>query len=278
MARSISTIKESIRVKKNTYTDLASILFAEENGSRVGLFNLEADTIATEINIFEQLLDDYQSAINTAIDNGVPGTEAWVYNKVLEFQYDATTPQYVALNSDLVPEYETVDEDLRIITRCAVITNGNGRVTIKVAKGTTPAPLSGSEVTALGEYLDVIMPAGVNVTITSLNADRLYVEGSVYYDGQYVDSIQTDVENALTNYMSNLGFNGVVKKSAVQDAIQAVEGVTDVVITEVKARKSTDVFADATTLSRQWNTVAGYIIEEDTAGKTFADKITYIAE
>lgn len=278
MARSIATIKESIRVKKNTYTELQNILFSEENGDDTGIFNLQADTIATIINIFEQLLDDYETSIDTTIDQGVPGTDAWVHNKVLEFQYDATTPQYIELNDSLVPVYETVDEDLRIITRVAVITLGNGRVTIKVAKSDPPVPLSAGEVTALEDYLDVIMPAGPVVTVSSLDADKLWIDAAVYYDGQYVDSIQTDVEDAINDYLADLDFNGVVYVSKIQDAIQNVRGVKDVVVNEVRARRDTTVFASATTLTRQWSTVAGYIVEETTSGQTFADTITYTAE
>lgn len=278
MARSIATIKESIRVKKNTYSTLASILFSEEGGGDTGVFNLQADTMATMLNIFEQLLDDYQEAINTAIDEGVPGTEAWVHKKVLEFQYDAVTPQYVELTSDLVPQYETVDEDLRIITRAAVLTLGNGRVTIKVAKGTTPGPLSGTEVTALEDYLDVTLPAGPIVTVMSDSPDKLYIDANVYYEGQFVDSIQTDVETAINNYLANLDFDGTLVVSKIQDAIQKVTGVKDVVINEVRARKDATVFAGATTVTRQWATVAGYIVEETTSGQTFADKIIYTAE
>jgi len=278
MARSIATIKEAIRVKKNTYAEIATILFAEEGGSRVGLFNLEADTIATNINLFEQLLDDYQEAIDLIIDNGVPGTDAWVYSKVLEFQYDATTAQYIQLSAELIPVYETVDTTLRIITRAAVVTLGNGRVTIKVAKSEPPVPLSSPELTALTDYLEVIMPAGPKVTVLSEDSDKLYVDADIYYDGQFVDSIQTDVEAAINNYLADLGFNGIFMNSALQDAIQNVQGVKDVVINEVKARKDTTVFASATVVSRMWQTSAGYIVEETTSGQTFADTITYTAE
>jgi Baseplate J-like protein len=278
MARNVSTIKESIRVKKNTYQELQNILFKEEGGDDLGIFNLFADTIALNINIFEQLLDDYNSAIDDTIDNGVPGTEAYIYKKVLEFQYDATTPQVVELGEDLVPRYPVVDESIRIITRAAVLTLGNGRVTIKAAKSDPPTPLSSTEKIALKDYLEVISPAGPVITVQSDNSDKLYVSASVYYDGQYVDSIQSDVESAINAYLSQLDFNGKVLNSKIQDAIQGVAGVKDVVINEVKARKDSTPFAGATVVARQWPTIAGYIVEETTSGQKFADTITYTAE
>jgi hypothetical protein len=51
-----------------------------------------------------------------------------------------------------------------------------------------------------------------------------------------------------------------------------------VVIGTIKARKESTAYSGATTVTRLWNTVAGYIIEEDTASHTFADTITYTAE
>lgn len=277
MARSIATIKESIRTEKNNYSSLTPILFQEEGGSAVGILNNISDVVAININVFEQLQDAYKTELETIAASAVPGTSEWMKEKVLEFQYDATTPQYIQL-VDLIPTYNSVDASLRIISRVAVIEGGNGLVTFKVATGDSPAPLSAPQITALEEYLDIIIPAGPTIVVSSIDSDKLYVNATIYYDGQFVSSIQTDVEAAINEYLANLDFNGVVLVSKIQDAIQAVEGVKDVVISQVKARKDTTVFASASVVSRQWTTVAGYIVEETTSGQTFADSITYTAE
>lgn len=277
MARSIATIKESIRTEKNNYSSLTPILFQEEGGSAVGILNNIADVVAININVLEQLQDAYKTELETIAASAVPGTSEWMKEKVLEFQYDATTPQYIEL-VDLVPTYPTVDEDLRIISRVAVIEGGNGLITFKVATGDSPAPLSAPQITALEEYLDIIIPAGPTIVVSSIDSDKLYVSATIYYDGQFVSSIQTDVEAAINTYLANLDFNGVVLVSKIQDAIQAVAGVKDVVISHVKARKDTTLFASASVVTRQWTTVAGYIVEETTSGQTFADSITYTAE
>jgi hypothetical protein len=277
MARSISTIKEVIRVEKNAQSTISSIPFAEEGGSRVGVFNQIADIVAISQNIHEQLFDEFKTEIEDIATNAIPGTAAWIQDKVFKFQYDATTPQYVEI-IDFVPQYATVDEDLRIITRCAVLTLGNGRIQVKVAKSDPPVPLGASELTALTQYLENILPAGPYLTVTNLDADKLYIDANIYYDGQYIDSIQATVEQALNDYLADLPFDGVVAVSKIQDTIQAVEGVKDVVINEVRARKDTTVFASATTVTRQWATVAGYIVEETTASNTWGDTITYIVE
>lgn len=277
MARKIATIKESMRVEKNTYPTLAPILFSEEGGSAVGILNNIADIQAININLFEQLQDAYKEELELIAASAIPGTQAWIKEKVLEFQYDALNNQYIQL-IDLIPTYNEVDEDLRIISRVAVIEGGNGIVTVKVATGDSPAPLDSLQITALEEYLDVILPAGVTPVVSSMDSDKIYIDAEVFYDGQFVASIAQDVEDAINEYFANLDFNGVVLVSKIQDAIQGVTGVKDILINEVRARKDTTVFASASTVLRQWTTVAGYVVEETTSGQTFADKIIYTAE
>lgn len=277
MARKIATIKESMRVEKNTYPTLAPILFSEEGGSAVGILNNIADIQAININLFEQLQDAYKEELEVIAASAIPGTQAWIKEKVLEFQYDALNPQYIQL-IDLVPTYTEVDEDLRIISRVAVIESGNGVILIKVATGDSPTTLSTPQLTALENYLDVIIPAGPTVVASTQLSDKIWIDAEVYYEGQYVASIQADVELAINTYLENIDFNGVVLVSKIQDAIQGVTGVKDVVINEVRARRDSTVFASATTIARQWTTIAGYIIEETTASQTFADTIEYFAE
>jgi len=277
MARTIANIKESIRVEKNTYTSLSPVLFAEEGGSAVGILNNIADVVAININIFEQLQDAYKTELELIAASAVPGTSAWIKEKVLEFQYDALNPQYIQL-IDLVPTYNVIDEDLRIISRVAVVESGNGVIVIKAATGVSATVLTANQKTALEEYLDVIIPAGPTIIVSSNTSDKLYLNAEVFYDGQYVESIQADVEKAINNYLANLDFNGVVLVSKIQDAIQEVAGVKDIVITQVKARADSTLFASATIVPRQWTTIAGYIIAETTATFTFADTITYTAE
>ena len=277
MARTIANIKESIRVEKNTYASLSPVLFAEEGGSTVGILNNIADVVAININIFEQLQDAYKTELELIAASAVPGTSAWIKEKVLEFQYDALNPQYIQL-IDLVPTYNVIDEDLRIISRVAVVESGNGVIVIKAATGVSATVLTANQKTALEEYLDVIIPAGPTIIVSSNTSDKLYLNAEVFYDGQYVESIQADVEAAINNYLANLDFNGVVLVSKIQDAIQEVAGVKDIVITQVKARADSTLFASATIVPRQWTTIAGYIIAETTATFTFADTITYTAE
>lgn len=275
MARSISTIKATITAEKNTKPVLAPILFAEEGGSKVGVLNTFADVIAIATNVHEQMFDAYKEDIEEVAKNAVPGTENWLNTKVKEFQYSASNPQYIEF-TDFIPQYPIVDTALQIITRSAVVSLGNGRITVKAAKSDPPVKLLTAEKTALQQYIDNILPAGPYVTVLSEDSDKIYVNASVYYDGQFIDSIQDNVEKALEDYLANLDFNGTILVSKIQDAIQAVAGVNDVVITQVRARKDVTVFASASIVTRQWVTDSGYAEQETTSGNTWSDTITYI--
>jgi len=64
-----------------------------------------------------------------------------------------------------------------------------------------------------------------------------------------------------------------------------VAGVNDVVLNNVRGRDDASSFSNGidlvlnnTVISRQWNTIAGYIVQETTTGKTFADSLTFIGQ
>jgi hypothetical protein len=204
-------------------------------------------------------------------------TDLYIYTKVLEFQYSDTVSQYIQL-VNLIPQYPIIDTSLRIISRATAITNGNGKVSVKVATGEPPQALTAPQKTALNDYLVIIAGAGTKCIVTSGDADRLAIFADIYFDGQFISSIKTDVPAAINNYLATIPFNGIVKISDIELAIKAVRGVTDVVLNNLYARLSGTVFSATTPMSRTYATGAGYIIEEDTSGETFADTITYTAE
>jgi hypothetical protein len=273
MARTISEIKEAIRLKKNDYPTLSPILFKEEGGSSVGIYDNIADVTSININLHEQLFDSYKTDVEGVVTNGILQTEAWLQKKVLEFQYSATTPQYVQLDTDtFTASYPIVNTELRIITRCAVVTLGGGQVSIKVAKSDPPTVLSGAEVTALESYLDIICAAGIKPSVLNEPSDKLSVNATIYYDGQFADTIQDDCEAAINNYLANLPFNGQFQIIKMVDALQSVTGFNDIVITTVEARKDAGTLAPFT---RAYSPYSGYMVEDPSA--LFSSTITYVA-
>lgn len=281
MARSTDDILTQMDDQQAAESGLSSL----NNPSQTSIYQLFKGVVAQVINYFEQLVDTKKDETDALLVNGVPDTGAYIQSRVLEFQYSSTNPQVLSL-VNYVPAYPTVDENLRIVTRCAVTTDLNKTVKIKVAKDDPPTTLSATEYASLYAYVDKILPVGVTFDLINQTSDKLYVEAEVYYDGQYIDVIQDNVEAAINEYLSNLEFNGAVVVSELEDTIQAVDGVKDVKFIAIKARQNAVALGSATTVyslassinSRKWNTVAGYIVEETTAGNTFADKITYIVD
>lgn len=205
MARSTDDIVTQMDDAQAAESGLSSL----NNPSQTSIYQLFKTVVAQIINYFEQLHDAKKDEIDETIANSAVNTAAWLKSKVEEFQYSASNPQVISL-VNYAPQYATVNEDLRIISRCAVVSDLNKIVKIKVATGDTPTTLSSAQYTSLYAYIDSILPVGVSFDLINLTSDKLYVEAEVYYDGQYIDVIQTNVEAAINTYLENLEFNGAV--------------------------------------------------------------------
>jgi hypothetical protein len=225
MARTIAEIQLQMDSEQALQTGLSGL----DSPSQSAIYTLWKYITASCIYYFEVLLDLYVSEIETKIANAPVGTVQWLKAQCLKFQYSATVPQVVNIGTDFVPAYNPIDTDLQIITRCSVKTLPNQIVSIKVAKGTTPSALSVAELNSFKGYLTDICFAGVQYSAISVASDKLYVQAQIYYNGQYASVISANVITALETYMANLPFDGYVRVSAIEDAIQSVTGVTDVV-------------------------------------------------
>jgi hypothetical protein len=287
MARTLEEIQNEIKTKIRTYSSLDDYLFPEEGGSSVSVFNLMIFTVAAAMFTLEILIDSLKSDIQDIADAAPSGNPKWVQNQILNFQYGD-----VVTLTDFVPGYDPVDESARIVTRCSVKQLGSGVVAIKVAKGTPPSlgPLSAPELTALKDYYfgtsttEGIGFAGVRATFINLDPDRMRVEATIYYLGQYVEAtVKTAVIDAIDDFFATFqdeAFDGTIIMNKLVDAIQAVPGVSRVEITDIKAREATVALGSATDIDVQgyYTTVAGYIISEDTASNTLTDTITMTEE
>lgn len=281
MARSISLIQQQILDYITADETLGPLLTST---SKRAIYNLLAYVVAVAINILEQLMDIYQAALEAIAASAAPASGAWLQAQVLNFQYSSSVPQIVQL-INFAPQYPVIDATLRIITRCSITTNLANSVLIKVATNNPPSSLSSDQLSALQSYINQVGVAGITYQVQSLDADRLYVNAEIFYQGQYGSGIQQAVITAMNLFLSQLPFNGRLKMSDLEDSIRNVPGVTDVVLMNVSARAAADTYGTGTNLissnqvaSRFWDTVAGYIIQEDTAGNTFSDTLVFIPE
>jgi hypothetical protein len=287
MARPLETIQNEIKVAIRTYPSLDAYLFPEDGGSKVGVFNVIIYVVSAAIFTFESMIDVLQATIQGIADSAPSGNAQWVQRQILNFQYGDVV-QLV----NFVPTYVPVDETHRIITRCSVKQLGSGVVAIKVAKGTVPSlgPLSGPELAALKDYYfgtattEGVGFAGVRTTFINLDPDRMRVQATVYFFGQYAEAtVKAAVIVAIDNFFdtfSDTAFDGTVFMIKLVDAIQAVPGVSRVTLDDIKARVATTALGSATDIDVQgyYTTVAGYLISEDTASNTLDDTLTMMEE
>jgi hypothetical protein len=281
MARQISLIQQQLLDNIAADTTLSPLLTST---SKRSIYRLFTYIIAVAVNTLEQLIDIFTVTLEAVAYSAAPSTPAWVQAQILLFQYSATVPQVIQL-LNFAPAYPVVDATLRIISRCSVTTNLSNSVVIKVATLTPPAALSAGQLSSLQSYVNQIAITGINYNVTSTNSDKIYIQASIYYQGQYSNVIVLNVQNAINNFLALLPFNGVMKISDLEGAIRTVTGVNDVIFINVQTRADATAYGSGTYLiqnnqviARLWNTISGYMVPETTAGQTLTQSLNFIAE
>lgn len=244
-------------------------------------------TIAIGQATLEQLWDVAIASMNSIQKKAIAGSFLWLQDRIFRFQYSPTTPQLLIFSNG-VYDYATIDETLQIIDACAISSTLTNQVNIKVATGSPLAALSGAQLTALQGYVYNIGVAGITYNVTSANPDRLYLEGTIYYNGSYSAIIQNNVINGVTNWLANLSktrFGGDVLMSDIEAFIKTIDGVNDFIPERVSGRSAAqsmfggiDLVLYGDWINRKYVTDSGYMIPENNVGYTIADKITFIAE
>lgn len=247
--------------------------------SNVALWSKFMDVVSSEIHYMEQLLNDFETEIEGIIAGVTTPTDAWWQARALEFQYtsDPTNQQVIKLDlKTFAPAYPAIIPSYRIIKNASAKTLPSNLIQIKVTKG--GIVLTSTELTAFNAYCETICPGGVRFQVINELPDRLGLTAEIFFNGQYSAVIKANVIAAINLFLSTIPFNGVVKISELEDSIQAVEGVTDIVISSVTARRLSTPYVSRTIVTRLWQTYAGEIIQEDDAGHTFNDTLTFTAE
>lgn len=239
MARTIAEIKQEIITAKDAQAELAGL----NSTSVTAIWNLIVYIVATAIWTLEKLFDIYRAETDDKISRLKPPTLRWMALKAKEFQYgyDLADEQDYYDNTGIA---EDVVAASKIITYASVVELVRG-VRIKLAKtvGDDLAPLSNDELTSATYYLKRVFPPGPK-TISSSTADLLKIVLRVTYnplvlkaDGGRIDGVTvTPVKDAIRTHLKNLPFNGVFSVQKMIDAIQAVDGVSDLALDQVQTK------------------------------------------
>lgn len=287
MARSVENINDYIVTRMVLSFAAIGITITPALWSKRNKLRAICFTIATCQALLEQLNDLFFQRVEAQVAKAAAASAIWVQDKMFKFQYSADNPQVVAL-IDTVPTYPVIDDTLKIITACSVTSDASNVVSIKVAKGSPLTALDSAQLSSAQGYINLIGTIGIDYVAISLNPDRLYIEADIFFAGQYAAVIQQSVIDTLDSYMEKLSitnFNGNLKITDLEAVIKNVPGINDVVLKNVRARPETDPFSsgvdlvvNTSVLLRQYFTIAGYVIQEDSSGNTFADKLNFIAE
>lgn len=128
--------------------------------------------------------------------------------------------------------YEVIDETKQIVKAATIVQDGRN-LTIKVAKmtGGSLAPLSSQELQRFKGYVQNVKPIGIVCNVLSGEAARVKLVATVFYNAEKsVAEIESEVVDAVNNYLANVGFGGVIYKSRMLESMLSVSGVIDVVI------------------------------------------------
>lgn len=286
MARSISQIRQFLIDTLVAQAAVIGINITPTLWSKYDYKNLILNAIATGQAVEEQLWDTYTNDINTIISVAAPETDQWIRNQLLNnFQFDSAVPQVVGVYPpNFYPSFAIPNPNLNIIKYCSVKPGIFGTSLIKVAAqvGGAPADIdttygAGTLNTVIA-FIKAITNSAITKSVTSGQADRIWMQLDVYYNGLYSAVIQTNVISAINTFFTNLEYAGSFVVSDLELAIKSVTGVIDCVLINITGRANATAFPGGTILNlntavvnRIYNSTAGYIILEDFVGFTLTD-------
>lgn len=284
MARTKDEILNDLLAAKNADPVLSTILTSNSKSAfYYSLFVLYSEVTGD----FELTFDDFVEEMDALLVSKQVHNDNWWQTISLAFQLGDTL--IILDNGNL--GYATIDEDLQIVKRAAVLTTAQGAVTLKVAKldvdDITPIPLDAAENSAFSDYINDMTPSGIAVTIVSVDGDEIQVGLEVEVDKQIInvddgtlfsDGSTKPVEDAIYNYFATFqgdDFGGVFYANNMLSEILTAQGVVNATYVELNKKASNEgSFSDVLSLDgRKFGTFSGYV--KLATGWDLSDNITY---
>jgi hypothetical protein len=267
MADSIETIESNIDAQILAAPALVNL----NSTSNVAKYKVYRSGIAFILNLFERQQDDYQTNIETIVEQKQFGTDPWWQETMLAYQHGDLL-QFI----NNVFQYPVIDPTKQVINLCAV-SGSRGVAVLKCASlvDGVPQPLTDDQIAGALSYAQEQRPCGIDPVVQSYPADLLKLYLNIYYNAQGdLPTIQGFVEAAITSFLTKLDFNGVLYINALIDAIQAIPAIIDdqVFVTQVAAKPSGGAYINITS---SYQAQAGYfVIDPDLP---LSSTLTYIA-
>jgi len=236
---------------------------------------------------FELTFEEFCEVVDALMVSKQVHTDTWWVKIAKEFQLGDSLS--VLPNGNLY--YAVTDEDAQIVKRAAVRTSGSGLVTLLVAKldtdDITPKPLGASEESAFNDYINDRNPAGIVVTVITVDGDEIELELSVQIDSQIIDvtdgtllsdGVTKPVEDAIYSYFSGFqddDFGGVFYANNLLAEILAADGVINATFSRLDKKAANEsVYTSVLGLTgKSFGTFSGYV--RLAAGFDLSANITY---
>ena len=194
---------------------------------------------------FEMILDLFKTEIQARVDAAYIANSSWWHAQAMAFQKGIGL---IMNPTTFIFGYATSDITKQIIKRVAVRQNVDGVCKVQLFVATE----TGSDITALTNddkvlfeaYANTIKPAGVLIQVISGAGDIVDFSITVDYNPLVLDSTgkliigsNYPVIDSISNFITKLNdvdFGGNLNITKLMDAIQLVDGVVDVSVTEFK--------------------------------------------
>ena len=271
MARTIAQIQQSIINAKTADATLSGLT----STSNVAIWLLWSYIVASCQWVLENLFDAHKTEVSGLIAAQKPHTLQWYVTLAKQFQYGVALP----VDSDTYTTTST-DPTVAIINYAAAVELSNlVRVKVATLSGSSLAPVSTPQLTALTAYMQLVKDAGVRLQVTSGSPDTLQLQVTIYYDPLVLDptgarldgTASTPVLDAVNAFLTTLPFNGLFVLNSLVAALQVVDGV---VIGDVVNAQATYASLPYTPVTVEYTPDAGYMTLDE---GYFTTNATYVS-
>jgi hypothetical protein len=212
----------------------------EEQFSSASIEAQYTDIAASAIYNHEYTVNERADGIAAQIAAEYPFSLAWYYSKALDFQLgDALTFNEKTYRFSY-PVVDPAKQIIRLVSVRQLIIDDVTKLRIYATK-INKQPLTLSEKAAFEAYMHQIAAAGTHFDgVVSRSPDNLTLNCAVYYNPQILSNIGErlsgggrPVDESVVSCLDNIKYSGAFNRTKIVDAIQAAEGVVDVVLNDV---------------------------------------------
>lgn len=277
MARTLSEIYAVAKETRDTYLELTEF----SNGSKMSVLDAFTWVVSACIWAHENVMDVFKVDLASDLQNRINGTPAYYANALLKYQ---SGDDLVINEEGTICSYATIDTTKRIVTKVAYseVTEENFNdkmLLLKIATGEagSHSQIDNDELVKIRAYLNKLLFAGQHALVVSRKGDVLVPKITVYYDGAVEESeVYKNIETALSNFITNVSFDGAVYAQKIIDTVQSAEHVVDVQV-DGEATDKQGIFV------AQYNDDNNIIVDDEGAklqkvGRYFVPNSGYIRE